>query len=229
MNNLLCVIPARGGSKGIPGKNTKIINDSPLIYYSIRQAIDAKIPHENIILSSDSDEILDYGYQFGISALKRPNEISGDKSSTEQTLLHAVDSFPGFQNLLLLQATSPIRFKTTINDFVSFFLKGSYDSALTTTKFYDFFWFYDENSNLKSSYDPQKRPMRQDLKKNQDKMFDNGNMYITKIDALVNTKCRLSGNIGVYNIRELEGMQIDTKDDFELIDLVLSGISKVLA
>ena len=98
-----------------------------------------------------------------------------------------------------------------------------YDSALTVTKFCDFFWFKRYNGDWDSTYKYYKRPMRQKLQPEDYKYFENGNAYLTKASVLQENKCRIGGNIGVFPISELEAMQIDTLEDFEILDSVLEG------
>ena len=139
--NVLCVIPARAGSKGIPNKNMQKLNGVPLVVFTIRQAIAAGLPIKNITVSSDCEEILSLAESWGVSPRRRPQEISGDKNSTEDALLHALETCgKDVDTVLLLQPTSPIRFRGRIKKCLEEYASGDYDSLLTTTKLYDFFW-----------------------------------------------------------------------------------------
>lgn len=229
LKEVLCVIPARGGSKGIPQKNLRLLGGIPLVAHSILHARMAGLPIENIILSSDDDAILECS-KYGATPLWRPEEISGDGSSTESALIHAflaseIDDFGeplrGIKHILLLQATSPIRLPSTVKGFLKFCLDNDYDSALTVTEFHDFFWYLEDE--WKSTYDPAKRPMRQSLAFRDDKFFDNGSMYFTSSEVLLTQRCRLGGKVGVYPISELEGMQIDTPRDLFLFECIFDG------
>lgn len=245
-DNILCVIPARAGSQGIIDKNLQLIWGMPLVEHSITHALDAGLYPQNICVSSDSDEILNIALRFGVIANERPSKISGPTSSTEETLIWEYDAHARYQkyhnltlceHVLLLQPTSPIRFKGTLNKFIDYYLNGGFDSALTTTRFHDFFWNlnndtgrwneknqqWDNITEWRSTYNPKKRPMRQELSIHDDKFFDNGNMYITNAGVLQNTACRIGKNVGVFPISELEGMQIDTHEDLEIFRAVFSG------
>jgi len=220
-DNLLCVIPARMGSQGIRKKNLRLLGGIPLVKHSILHALHAGIDPSRICVSSDGGAILDVARECKVVAHKRPDEISGAMSSTEETLLYVLESFPSYEHVLLLQATSPIRLENSIQEFINFYLQG-HDSALTTTKFYNFLW-YTEDGNLYSTYDPENRPMRQSLTASDYRYFDNGNMYLTSSKTLLETKCRLGGKVGVFPITELEGMQIDTEKDFKTFNAIFSG------
>ena len=235
-DNVLCIIPARGGSQGIIDKNLQLIHGIPLVSHSILHALDAGLDPKNIVVSSDSEEIRDYARREGVVAQDRPASISGPTSSTEETLLWVYEhrlldckrnDINSCDHILLLQATSPIRFKETINRFLDFYIDSEYDSALTTTKFYNFLWtqYHTKAGGIKaaSSYTPSKRRMRQALDESDYRHFDNGNMYITSEQVLTEQKCRLGGNVGLFPISELEGMQIDTHEDLEIFRAVFSG------
>jgi N-acylneuraminate cytidylyltransferase len=207
----------------------KLLGGIPLVAHSILHAINAQIDPENIIVSSDGAAILDVAREYGVQPCKRPAKISGDDASTEQALLHALDFAEprgAVSSVLLLQPTSPIRLQGTLNAFIKFYLDGEYDSALTTTEFYNFFWREDNDGmDFEATYDFINRPMRQEMPPWEYVYFDNGNAYLTKTSILRQNKNRLFGNIGVYPIAELEGMQIDTPQDLELMRAIFGGLA----
>lgn len=236
VENILCVIPARGGSKGIPKKNLALVAGVPLVGYSIRSAIQADIPLSSIVVSSDSDEVLRYAKTWQVNTHKRPDEISGDNSSTEDAMLDVIKtSYPhsNFDSVLLLQPTSPIRLKGRINHAVNTYKSGDYDSLVSTTKFYPFLWKKVSDSLLGSSkyistYYPRERPMRQNLTEFDYVNFENGNIYIVKTDFLLNNKCRIGDKVCVYPISEIEGLQIDDKFHLDIIEQIILGCNGVI-
>ena len=107
------IIPAREGSKGLPGKNIKILNNRPLIDYSIETALSILDP-DSIIVTSDSAEILERGKFFGVKTLLRPKELAQDHSLIIDTIFHTVNHFENdlkneIKQVILLQPTFPIR------------------------------------------------------------------------------------------------------------------------
>jgi CMP-N,N'-diacetyllegionaminic acid synthase len=118
MKDTLFIIPARGGSKGLPGKNIKPLNGKPLICYSIdiaRQLTD----DENICVSSDDDQIIEIVENYNLKVpFKRPSELSTDTATTSDVVLHAIEHFENqgkyYQKIVLLQPTSPFRKKEFI-------------------------------------------------------------------------------------------------------------------
>ncbi len=108
----IAIIPARGGSKGIPGKNTIDFCGKPLVAWSILQALDAGMVQQ-VYVSSDDDLILDISEAYGASQIRRPAELAGDASASEEALLHALDFIsrsgsPEPEYIVFLQATSPL-------------------------------------------------------------------------------------------------------------------------
>ncbi len=228
---LLCVIPARGGSVGIPKKNLRLLYGVPLVEHSIQHALDAGIPNAQIVVSSDDPEVLNIANQKGVVAHHRPSELCTNTASTESALLDAVKADDSWvEHILLLQPTSPIRFPKTVLGFIEFYFEEKYDSALTTTQFHDFFWSWDKHDDhsgpagsWEPSYNVVERPRRQELAFTDDEFFDNGNMYLTRRSVLEKKKSRLGGHVGVYPISELEGMQIDTPFDLALFQAIFDG------
>ncbi|MBX7491566.1 cytidylyltransferase domain-containing protein [Helicobacter turcicus] len=105
---LLAIIPARGGSKGIKRKNLALLNNKPLLYYTIKAAKEAKCVDE-IVISSEDEEILQYAKSQNVIALKRPLEFAQDNSRSNEVLKHCLENFQNFEEFVLLQATSPLR------------------------------------------------------------------------------------------------------------------------
>lgn len=110
----LYIIPARGGSKGIPGKNIKALNGKPLIYYSLDIAKNNAAPEDVICISTDDDAIINKVVDYGFAVdFKRPESLATDNSGTYEVLLHALNFYEEkghrFNAIVLLQPTSPFR------------------------------------------------------------------------------------------------------------------------
>ena len=136
-SNLLCFIPARGGSTRIKNKNLKKINNKTLVEITINQAIKCKIfNRKNIILSSDNNKILNIGKKFKISSIKRSQKNSRGKSKIEYAMLEVLmtKKFKNYQGIILLQPTSPLRKVETIRKFAKYCTKNKLDHCLTVNK-----------------------------------------------------------------------------------------------
>ncbi len=218
-------IPARGGSKGIPLKNIKKFIDKPLIEHSIDYAKQSKKVND-IILSTDNNDIKKIALENNIIVLDRPDDISGDKASTESAIEHLVNS-QNFNNndiIILLQPTSPLRPKNTLDLMINRFEKGQYDCMLTLSPIHPLTWKI--KTNPKSMYDYSNRPRRQDFKE-EDMIYDeNGSVYIFTVKSFLKYKNRLGGKIGHYIFEEVYGKQIDTHLDFKILETIALYIDR---
>ncbi|GAL37535.1 N-acetylneuraminate cytidylyltransferase [Vibrio maritimus] len=220
--NVVAIIPARGGSKGVPKKNIKAINGKPLIAYSIEHALSTKTVNR-VIVSTDCDEIAQVSLEYGAEVIKRPEDISGDFASSEDALIHSINELEheGWtaSHVVFLQCTSPIRKSTDIAQTLELVLSEQFDSALTVVENHRFLWRTDANNTATPvNYDPHNRKMRQEINEYQ----ENGSIYVMKTEDLINTKCRLNGRVGIHVMDEATGYEIDTPVDFKIIEQLMS-------
>ena len=122
---ILYVIPARGGSKGIPYKNIKQLNGKPLIYYTI-DVVRELTTDENICVSTDDEEIIKVVEDYGLKVhFKRPFHLATDTASTNDVLLHAIDYYKtkgvNYDVIVLLQPTSPLRTSLHIKEAIDLY------------------------------------------------------------------------------------------------------------
>jgi CMP-N,N'-diacetyllegionaminic acid synthase len=146
----VAIIPARGGSKGIPRKNLIDVCGQPLVAWSILHARHAK-GVDAVYVSSDSDEILSVSQRYGALPIVRPAEISGDRASSESAWLHALDTIEAsgvaVARILGLQATSPIRAPADLEQALAQHERDRLDSLFAATEVADFFtWRIDETT-----------------------------------------------------------------------------------
>lgn len=219
-------IPARGGSKGVPGKNVKLIAGKPLLAWSIEQAKSASLI-DKIVVSTDCPEIAACARQYGAEVpFMRPADISGDTATTESAMLHYCEWLSArgekFDNFLLVQATSPIRAAGRFDDAIRFFEAEQFNSLLTVTPSHRFFW--KNPSAPEASYDFMKRPRRQDIPESDRRYMETGSFYITRWDDLVSTRNRLCGKVGMYITPEEESYEIDSLVDFKVCESIMSAL-----
>jgi CMP-N,N'-diacetyllegionaminic acid synthase len=221
----IAVIAARGGSKGIPGKNLMELCGKPLLAWSILQARHAKGVSE-VVVSSDSDQILDTARAFGAVGVKRPDDIAGDTATSESAWLHALDAREAatgaFDRVIALQATSPIRESADIDGAVAQYENEKLDSLLTVCEIEDFFnWKLNADGQGESiNYDWRNRRRRQEIEK---RYLENGSFYIFTPRQLRETQNRLGGRIGLYVMDRHKMFQIDRREDVELCKAILTG------
>jgi CMP-N,N'-diacetyllegionaminic acid synthase len=219
MSKILAIIPARGGSKGIKRKNVMPFKGSPLISWTVRQAI-LELGVENVIVSTEDTEIARIAKDAGhIYSYIRPERLATDKSSTEPVMEHVYEWYkkeigktPTY--IMLLQPTSPIRNHGRVIDAVTLMDKKKFDSALSVFEEHAFHWR--DFDAPKPTYDPQKRPRRQDIE-DKDRIYrENGSIYITKTECFEKGKCRISGSIGLILMDQHESVEIDTLTDWKI-------------
>jgi len=216
--NIIALIPARGGSKGIPKKNIKLFNGEPLVNHSIKYAKNCNFIDE-IYVSTDDEEISLISSKAGASVIKRPINISGDNATTESAIKHTLKSLSKKPDIIvLLQPTSPYRPKDSLQEALNKFINNNYDSLLSISPTHRFIWSIDKKNNLKASYDFLKRPRRQDLKKSEINFIENGSLYIFKYESFLLSENRLGGKIGYVEFDEEFSHEIDTYYDFKFLE-----------
>ncbi|MBN16792.1 MAG: acylneuraminate cytidylyltransferase [Euryarchaeota archaeon] len=209
----LAVILARGGSKGIPGKNRRLFRGTPLAEWCLRAAMNAThIDH--VLLSSDDDKILEIGTSLNCPVHKRKPEDATDTVSSEQSLMAAISEHElgrDAQIVLMVQPTSPFTSSKDFDQALEKFVDGNYDSLLTVVNDHSFTWRIQDDGTATPSYDPKDRPMRQS---NLNQRKENGAFYITKRSILESDNCRLGGRMGCYTMPDYAAVDIDEEFDW---------------
>ena len=222
---IVAIIPARGGSKGIPRKNLMPVCGRPLIQWSVLQAR-ACAAVESVWVSSDDDEILAVAAEAGARPVKRPAEISGDKAQSEAAWLHALDAVERETGpvglLLLMQATSPIRAPGDIDAALAQYAAEGLDTLFSAAEVEDYFtWRRDEAGAPQSvNYDWRNRRLRQSIER---RWLENGSFYLTRPAILRGTSNRLGGKIGIFVMDRFKMFQIDSRDDARLCEVIMHG------
>ena len=227
MNNITAFIPARGGSKGIPGKNIKTFAGKPLIVHSIEYALNCTQIDE-VVVSTDDDKIAKIARKAGAKVIIRPPELSTDSATTESTIHHFVNKFNKKPDILvLLQPTSPYRPKGSLENAISHFTENGFDSLLSITPTCRFFWRVKDDQTTYAEYDYLNRPHRQDLKQEDIRYMENGSLYIFTRKHFDKMGNRLGGKIGYVEWPEEYNLEIDTHLDFDILEkLFLSNCEK---
>lgn len=197
---IIGLITARGGSKGIPGKNIKILGDKPLLYYTIKAALDSNLLNK-IVVSTDCEDIASVAIQYGASApFIRPIEYAKDNSTSVDVVRHALEFFKNngenFDAVCLLQPTSPFRPFGYIDECIKKFINSRADSCVSLRQVpheYNPHWTFkiDETGFINiSTGDKVLIPRRQELPK---AYYRDGSVYISKTSMVLENK-KLIGN-----------------------------------
>ena len=186
----LAIIPARGGSKGIVGKNIKKICGKTLIEYSIDVSLKSNLI-DQVVVSSDCDKILEVSRKFNVFCHKRDVKISQDKSPVSETIDSVLMELEtNYDLIILLQPTSPIRFANQIDDAISLIQKNnSANSLISVCEMDDVHparMYWGKNGHLIEPIMPEfEKLRRQDIPK---ALYRNGSIYIVKTEAFVRSK-----------------------------------------
>lgn len=218
----LAVIAARGGSKGIPHKNLLDFCGKPLIAWTVEQARAAR-GVDVVAVSSDSDNILAAAEAAGAVGVRRPDDISGDLASSESAWLHALDATEArmgrFERIVALQATSPIREPSDIENALATFDREHLDSLLSVCEVEDYFnWRIGASGPEPINYDYRNRRMRQQIEK---RYLENGSFYVLIPSLLREQSNRLGGKIGFHVMERHKMFQIDRPEDVKLCAAIM--------
>jgi len=223
MGDCVAIIPARGGSKGIPGKNTLLVAGKPLLAWSIEHALRSAKIH-SVWVTSDSPEILDIANTYGARTILRPADISGDKATSEEAWIHALNEIKlsiEVDLVVCIQPTSPVRGRNDLDEAIAKYRKEKFDSLLSVTQIEDYFeWRMGKSGAESINYDYSNRKRRQDIEV---KYLENGSFYIVSPEALVKNKNRLGGYVGFYEQEKYKMFQIDNIEDVALCEAILIG------
>lgn len=222
MNDILVIIPARGGSKGLPGKNIKSLYGKPLITYSIDVAR-AITSDDNICVSTDDPKIIDTVENYGLHVpFIRPKELASDTASTNDVLLHAIkfyeDKGKAFDKILLLQPTSPLRTVDQVKEAISLY-RNDIDMVVSVTKSHAPAVLCNENEKgyidliyNKNAGGRQSLPTFYEF---------NGAIYVINVESLKNMGLGGFDKCVKYVMSKETSIDIDDIYDFMLVEAIL--------
>lgn len=213
---VLIVIPARGGSKGIPRKNMRPLNGKPLIWYSIRNALNSTFK-PNVCVSSDDDEILQYAATLGVVALKRPDELGGDKVTLDPVVHHAVEFVEKeigsrFDLIVTMQPTSPLLKSSSLDSAIRQALhEVEIDTVISAKEDTHLSWRFEEERfvpNYSARVNRQQLPAE---------YRETGGFFISR-RRVVSEASRIGGYISLYLLDNAEAIDIDDYDHWALCE-----------
>lgn len=218
---ILAVIPARGGSKGLKGKNIREIHGKPMIQWTIEAALGSRYV-DRLILSTDSAEIADVAQAAGCEVpFMRPDRLARDDSTTLDVIFHAIDTVgEGFDHLLLLQPTSPLRFADDIDRAIEICIGGGH-VAITAVSIppKPVHYFADVAPDGGMTLLPK-------LAEGTDRYLVNGSLYLIGIEALRRHRSFLPVGTTVHVMPYARSWDIDTLLDFRLCEAVMQAYER---
>lgn len=227
--NILAIIPARGGSKGIPGKNIKMLGSKPLLQYTIEAAKESRLL-SRVILSSDDVEIINLAKSVGLEVpFVRPAHLATDSSGSLEVVQHTLKELAQqgdrYDAVCLLQPTTPFRESGSIDAAIQRFLDSGFDSLVSVREVpaeYNPHWVFeaDEKGGLEiATGENEIIKRRQELPK---AYFRDGSIYLTKSEVILEQDSLYGSSIG-YVISEGEKyVNLDTAADWEQAESMLN-------
>ena len=224
-NKILCIIPARCGSKGVKKKNIIDVCGTPLISHSIKDACEIKRQGliSRVIVSTDCDEISDVAKKHGAEVpFLRPKKLSGDSAKSIDFILHALGYFEkkgeSYDSVLLLQPTSPIRGFDLLKASIDVFNESEKDSLISCYKeeyVNDLVMYHKDGVLLK----PLNRLHNKGVRRQEhgESYVRNGSIYLTKSNYLVRTRQIISNTPLLIEMSKLDSINIDTLEDVEML------------
>ncbi|MEL7221693.1 MAG: acylneuraminate cytidylyltransferase family protein, partial [Bacteroidota bacterium] len=231
---ILALIPARGGSKGIPRKNVKLLGDQPLINYTIASAL-ACDGLSTVVVSTDDAEIAQVSQAAGAAVpFMRPAALAADKSPTLDTVIHAINYYQDqgqeFDAVCLLQPTCPFRTSAEISRAIDNFKAAGGDSLISVQEVphhYNPHWVYEPqegNGLLKiATGEAEIISRRQDLPK---AYHRDGSIYLTKTEVLLEQRSLYGQSIAYVVLNSAHHVNIDTPDDWTEAERLLESFRK---
>ena len=220
----LGIIPARGGSRGIPQKNILQVAGKPLLAYSIQAAQQAQRINR-VVVSTEDAEIAAVARDWGAEVVPRPPELATDEAPTDPVLeqvVHYLERIDGYRPdlVVLLQPTSPIRPPGLVDACIDRLLATKADSLLTVFEGHHFFWRR-RSDGVVANYDPVRRPRRQDIPEEDCILLENGSVYVTRCDILLEQHSRLAGKVEWYVMPLEDSLEIDVPIHLQLAEFLL--------
>ena len=217
--NILAVIPARGGSKGIPRKNIRLLLSAPLISYCIQNALSSSFGID-VVVSTDDDEISRIADLYGATIVHRPDNLSGDSVTLDPVVHHATiemekTTSKHYDIVVTLQPTSPLLKTKTLDSAISYFIENNHDTVLSGINKPHLSW-KERNGSMIPNY--KERLNRQFLPK---ELLETGAFLISKREH-IRKDSRFGPDVSVYEVPENESIDIDSPHDWWVAEKELS-------
>ncbi|MES2544076.1 MAG: acylneuraminate cytidylyltransferase family protein [Bacteroidota bacterium] len=214
----IAIIPARGGSKRLPGKNTLCLDGIPLIVHSILFAKKNNTIIDDIYVSTNDETIKEIAFEYGVKVIDRPSKLSGDFEPTVTSLKHVIENldYP-VENVILLQATNPLRPENLLQEAFRIYQEGNYDSLFTVSQNHQKLGKIINNKFLPFNYEIGQRS--QDL---DPLYFENGLLYISKAKLILEQKIFSEKAFPMIVNHPSSNVDIDTQEDFDYAEFIKS-------
>lgn len=221
----VAIIPARGGSKGIPHKNIAPLYGKPMLVWNIEEAKKSEYI-DRVIVSTDSDEIALIAKAHGAEVIIRPEDISTDFATSESVLLHALFTMQEQGDVLpdttvFIHCSSPLTIAEDIDGTIRAFRNADADTALSVVPFCGYFWKKDDVTGeaLTDGHNKGERLRRQERIP---KYLETGAVYVMKTEGFMQEKKRLFGETVMYEMPVERYYDVDTPRDLLVVNVLMA-------
>lgn len=227
---VLAIIPARGGSKGLPRKNVLPLAGRPLVAHSIEQARAAALV-TRVVVSTEDPEIEAASLRAGAEVVPRPPELAGDAASSESALLHALEFLAARdyrpELVAFLQCTSPLTLAEDIDGTIRALLDADADTALAVAPFHHFLWREETLGDAVGiNHDKAVRLRRQDRPAD---WLETGAVYVMRTEGFLRARHRFFGRTAIHAIPRERLLEIDDPTDFEVAEVLIRARERARA
>jgi CMP-N,N'-diacetyllegionaminic acid synthase len=223
----LAIIPAKGKSEGLPGKNLAMLGDKPLIVHTIEDVLASKLI-DKLVVSTEDEVIGETSQKAGADVIYRPEWMCQPHSRAEEAVEHVLYALEAigerYDTVMLLQCTSPFRQPGDLDNALALFEMSQVNSLFSACEIKQFLWRKDApNQFVRLMDDMRTRPMRQ--QKNP-AIAENGSFWITKASIYKNFHCRLMDKVGIYLQPKWCGIEIDTEEDLRVCRILMPWLTQ---
>ena len=225
----LAIIPARGGSKGIPRKNIRPLAGKPLLAYNIEEARQSRYI-QRLVVSTDDPEIARIAQDYGAEVVWRPTELSGDTASSESALLHTLETLQDQEAyspdlLVFLQCTSPLTLAEDMDGAIAALIDQGADTALAVIPFHYFLWQPGQDAQGQPdahgiNHHKSVRPLRQEREA---QYLETGAVYVIRVSGFLQARHRFFGRTALYVMPAERRLEIDDPVDFQVAEVLIAA------
>ena len=220
---VLAIIPARGGSVGIPRKNLRSVGGVPLIGRAVHSALSAQRV-TRVVVSTDAADIAACTLDHGGEVIDRPADLAGPTASSESALLHALDVLRDRESyepdiVVFIQSTTPLLTANDIDGTIEKLIAEAADSALAVAPFHRYLWQRsDDGTAIGINHDSSVRKRRQDIKP---QYIETGGVYVMRTAGFLAARHRFFGKIAMHVVPEHGAIEVDNAADLVVAESLL--------
>jgi N-acylneuraminate cytidylyltransferase len=216
--SIVAIIPARGGSKGIPGKNLRTVAGIPLVVRAVSAARSCGLI-DRVIVTTDDAAIADAALAADAEVVTRPPHLAGDRATSESAVLHALDGLEHSPEIVVfVQPTSPFIDTAALCEAIERVRSGVEDVVFSAVEDMGFLWRVDDGGSAAGiNHDASHRPRRQDR---EPQFRETGAFYVMRGAGFLRARYRFFGRVGVAIVEERTGIEIDTLDELALANAI---------